>query len=199
MSIRENNKIKTRKSLLKSARRLFQSMGYDETMMSEIAKAAEISDATLYNYFPTKKDLLIGIAREEAGELKELLDSDIEASKPADERIKDLMLTHVKDLVSYASLSRRIAFACAGLCREDSVSSEVHDLLFSLLKNGKDDGIFRQDMDPGDYADIICSLSLWILFSDPEIGKESIEKTVEKFHHLLDIVLAEICVAAGCR
>ena len=197
MSIRENNKIKTRKALLKSARRLFQSMGYDETMMSEIARGAEISDATLYNYFPTKKDLLIGIAREEAGELKEFLSSDLEAGKPADEKIMDLMLTHVKDLVMYASLSRRIAFACAGLCGEDSVSSEVNDLLISLLESGKEEGVFRQDMDTGDSADIIRSLYLWTLFVDPEIEKVSMEKTVGKFRRLLEIVLAEICLDAG--
>ena len=197
MSIRENNKIKTRRKLLKAARRLFKSKGYDETMMSEIAEAAEISDATLYNYFPAKKDLLIGIAKEEAGELKEFVEKEPEASKPADERIRGLMLEHVKDVLTYAALSRRIAFVCAGQSMESSVSSDVNDMLFSLLEKGKADGIFREDMDPRDSANIIYSLYLWILFNDPDLGKVGLDVTLEKFRRLLDLVIDGICLKDG--
>ena len=44
------------------SRRLFTAKGYEETTMEDIAEAAEVSKATLYNYFSSKENLLLGIA-----------------------------------------------------------------------------------------------------------------------------------------
>ncbi len=40
------------------ALRLFQQQGYEETSISQIAEAAEISESTFFRYFPTKEDLV---------------------------------------------------------------------------------------------------------------------------------------------
>ena len=61
---RELNKINSRKRILKASRKLFSQKGYEETMMEDIANKAEVSKATIYNYFPNKESLLIGTADE---------------------------------------------------------------------------------------------------------------------------------------
>lgn len=58
--LRELKKERTRRSLLLAAYRLFEEKGYDATTISEIARAAEVSQGTFFNYFGTKEDLIFG-------------------------------------------------------------------------------------------------------------------------------------------
>ena len=64
-SRRELNKRKCRARILKSSRKLFSTKGYENTTIEDVAQRSEVSKATLYNYFPNKESLLIGIAEEE--------------------------------------------------------------------------------------------------------------------------------------
>lgn len=47
--------------ILETAMRLFNQFGFDATPTSKIAKKAKISVGTLFNYFPTKTDLIQAI------------------------------------------------------------------------------------------------------------------------------------------
>ena len=55
-----------RAAILKIARVAFLQDGYAATSMSQIAAKVRGSKGTLYNYFPSKKDLFIAVADEEA-------------------------------------------------------------------------------------------------------------------------------------
>jgi AcrR family transcriptional regulator len=57
--LRERKKQKTRESIQRTALRLFEKQGYDETTIEQIAAAAEISPSTFFNYFPTKEDVVL--------------------------------------------------------------------------------------------------------------------------------------------
>ncbi len=56
--LRERKKERLRRSILEAAERLFGEQGFHGTRVSDIAAAAEIGEATLYRYFPSKEDLL---------------------------------------------------------------------------------------------------------------------------------------------
>ena len=53
-------------AILKVARATFLQHGYFEASMSQIAEHVGGSKATLYNYFPSKKELFVAVADEEA-------------------------------------------------------------------------------------------------------------------------------------
>ncbi len=57
--LRERKKLKTKATIHRAALRLFKKNGYDETTVEDIAAAAEISESTFFNYFPTKEDVVI--------------------------------------------------------------------------------------------------------------------------------------------
>src|SRR5436305_13404089 len=72
LGLRERKKQRTRELIAETARRLFAERGFEAVPVAEIARAAEVSEATVFNYFPTKEDLFYG--RLEAFE-EELLSS----------------------------------------------------------------------------------------------------------------------------
>lgn len=57
-NIRERKKKMRREAILTCARGLFAKRGFDATPMEGIAECADISPATLYNFFPSKLDIL---------------------------------------------------------------------------------------------------------------------------------------------
>jgi len=59
IGLRERKKQKTRESIQRTALRLFEKQGYEQTTIEQIAAAAEISPSTFFNYFPTKEDVVL--------------------------------------------------------------------------------------------------------------------------------------------
>ena len=57
--LRELKKARTRRLIADTAARLFAERGYEQVAVSDIAREAEVAEQTVYNYFPTKEQLVI--------------------------------------------------------------------------------------------------------------------------------------------
>ena len=76
--LRERKKQRTRQLIADTAARLFAEHGYEHVAVSDVARAAEVSEPTVYNYFPTKDQLVLD--RDE--ELRDRLTQLIRARSP---------------------------------------------------------------------------------------------------------------------
>src|SRR5574341_21034 len=55
--LRERQKQQTRQLIFETASRLFAERGFDAVTVAEVARAADVSEMTVFNHFPTKEDL----------------------------------------------------------------------------------------------------------------------------------------------
>jgi AcrR family transcriptional regulator len=58
--LRERKKQQTRQLIFDVAQRLFRERGFNGVTVAEVARAADLSEVTVFNYFPTKEDLFFG-------------------------------------------------------------------------------------------------------------------------------------------
>jgi AcrR family transcriptional regulator len=57
-SLRERKKRQTRQAIAEAAKRLFLERGFEQVSVAEVARDADVSEQTVFNYFPTKEDLV---------------------------------------------------------------------------------------------------------------------------------------------
>lgn len=62
--LRQRKKAQMRQHIADTAARLFATHGFDQVSITDVAQAVEISDQTVYNYFPSKQDLVLDRAEE---------------------------------------------------------------------------------------------------------------------------------------
>jgi AcrR family transcriptional regulator len=67
--LRERKKRETREAIAATALRLFGERGFEQVTVAEIARAADVSEQTVYNHFPTKEQLVFGGGEEHIAEL----------------------------------------------------------------------------------------------------------------------------------
>jgi AcrR family transcriptional regulator len=60
VGLRQRKKQQTQQAIYEAARRLFAERGFDRVTVAEVAHAANVSEVTVFNYFPTKEDLFYG-------------------------------------------------------------------------------------------------------------------------------------------
>ncbi|MFL7837778.1 MAG: TetR/AcrR family transcriptional regulator [Candidatus Promineifilaceae bacterium] len=81
---RRKRRIAARKAqILKAAETVFSQKGYERATTREIAKAADVSEGTLYNYFGSKSDLLEAVAKSFAHDIVNEI-TNLEADNLAD-------------------------------------------------------------------------------------------------------------------
>jgi AcrR family transcriptional regulator len=71
--LREQKKRATREAITSAAWKLFNRRGFDAVTVADIAREANVSEKTVFNYFPTKEDLVFGAGMQRAAKLVELV------------------------------------------------------------------------------------------------------------------------------
>ncbi|MEV6970228.1 TetR family transcriptional regulator [Hamadaea sp. NPDC051192] len=142
MGLREVKKEQTRRHLAEVAGRLFAERGFDRVTVAEVAREAQVAEATVFNYFPAKEDLFY--SRFESFE-SGLVDAvrDRAPGVPALAAFRDRLLrtggllaqvaTDAEAWERLRTLNRIIAGSAALRTREQRVMAEATAALAGLL------------------------------------------------------------------
>lgn len=179
-SRRELNKIKSRKRILRASRKLFSSKGYDATMMEDIAQSAEVSKATVYNYFSSKESLLTGTAQEVLDMAKQLAEKQQKNGMDSLHIIRNILDAFVHASIAFPDISRRITYLStypnSALYH---IYEDLFELLYELVEKSKTEGFFRKEADSREIIDVVMGIMLIAQFQwdDPEKLSDKERKT----------------------
>jgi len=81
--LRARKKARTRRAIADAAARLFAERGYEQVAVSDVAREAEVSEQTVYNYFQTKEQLVTDNGQPIQDELCRLIRTRPPATTPA--------------------------------------------------------------------------------------------------------------------
>jgi AcrR family transcriptional regulator len=138
--LRERKKLQTRQLIAETARRLFAERSFESVTVADVARTADVSEATVFNYFPTKEDLFYSGL--EAFE-EELLAA-IRERDPGESALSAfgrfvleprglLQATDADTAERFAAIARVIEESPALLAREQRIFAGYTDSLAALL------------------------------------------------------------------
>lgn len=194
LSRREANKERCRKEILKASRRLFQEKGYENTMIEEVAEKANISKATLYNYFPSKDSLLMGTIEEVTNIFQEHVKTSLQDAENSLDKIRRAMAYLIADSIPFLSVSRRILWLDAN---EESImyakSSGVKRIFESMIEEAKEEGLLKKEIATKTIGNLLMGIYLSSQFQWSNMESMTQQECENKVYEIFDLTMA------GCR
>lgn len=194
-SRRELNKIHCRSRILKASRRLFSAKGYEETTIEDVAEKARISKATLYNYFPSKESLLIGIAEDELEQIRRLIETELKEEPNSLVKLYRVLEVFILDSIPYISLSRKITYLNS--CEESVLYAtrlNMIEMIHQLVGEAQQQGRLRQDVAADDIVDMVMSIYLMSQFEWSHIADYTEDFCRKKLRRFFDYILSGVCI-----
>jgi TetR/AcrR family fatty acid metabolism transcriptional regulator len=154
MIMADKSKTKTRKDrIMDAALRIFAEKGFQNSTITEISKEAGVSEATIYEYFGTKEDLLFAIPEKITNETLEKSTKVIPYIKGVEGKIRAILLFYVQLYQSnphYSALVLLQLMSNKGFRQTPAhaaIRRSSHGLL-DCIKEGIADGTFKKDSNP---------------------------------------------------
>ena len=142
-----------RDRILRAAIKVFAKNGFYATRVSEIAKAAGVADGTIYLYFKNKDDVLITIFEEGIERLLTILREVAESEEPFESRIQRIielqlgLMEEQRDLAEVITVNLRQS---SRLLKQYATPlfMQYIDVIAGVVRDGQEEGSFRQDLNP---------------------------------------------------
>ena len=137
-----------RGEICSAAMRQIVEKGFFETSMREIAEAAGVGKSTLYDYFPSKDDIMVAYVAEEVRLMTARAEEVIAQELSVTEKFRRILRKHLEYLLANKLLSLRLGYEAQRLSRESLQRIQVHrhayqDMLCELVQEGIQNGEFR--------------------------------------------------------
>lgn len=153
--LRSQKKQRRRDRIVEAAVEAFNRKGFSATTMQEIAKVADLAVGTLYNYFPSKNDLLVGIIEGQMEEIRKIdvreLVRRLRTARSGAEVVSWILSTVVRKSFVLSKQNWREVFGAMAASRAEldrvvELDFEAIGLLAVLLRNMQNRGLVRKDL-----------------------------------------------------
>jgi AcrR family transcriptional regulator len=171
---RERKKDKIKARILKEARHLFLTQGYDKSSIDDVAVKAEISKSSFYNYFQSKDELLYNCRDQLIVEITDEIAKN--AGNSAWDRIVAGFSTFAAQSFARVPLARRITLADAERSGDPSEQfMAIHGIFIRLVEEAKELEGMRRDIESCKIVDMFFGAYFTVIFLFPsELSQEQI-------------------------
>jgi TetR/AcrR family transcriptional regulator, fatty acid metabolism regulator protein len=166
----DKKSVDKRQNILNAALKTFVKRGYPETRVAEIAAEAGVAEGTLYNYFPSKEELLLALFDEKWGQIIHGIKEKIRRLDDPNDKLKAIFSLVVKMFKKNRQLAElfMIDIKQSSIFLNNYTINrivEFLDLIEEILEEGKRKGIYRKDLDARVAKMIIFGAAQGILLS----------------------------------
>jgi AcrR family transcriptional regulator len=175
MGLRDDKKAATRAAIMETALARFRSVGFDRTRVHDVVDDLRLSEATFFNYFPSKLSVLEAVADTMLNRSLELLREElVDEHGPIEERLERLSGGFASIFAGDLELATLLARHTRFLYVASDRSGEGHEMMTRLFADGQAKGEVRDDVPAAQLADITLAASLvtinsWIDDHDPAV------------------------------
>jgi len=171
-------KIDKQNDIIAAATHIFAKKGFSNTSISDIAKVARVGNSTIYEYFKSKEDLLYSIPEYSLRFLKKDFNDRLNQLLNAEHKIR-VLTDHL-----FEFYQRNPDYVTILLLELQSnikyPNTEAYKFLKAysvlpaeILRQGKDEGVFRPEVDERTYRDMFFGaienmILRWQLSNDPK-------------------------------
>jgi len=146
-----NGRGEKRDRILRAAVKIFSRKGFFNSKVSEIARAAEVADGTIYLYFRNKDDLLISLFEEKMGEVVADVRRRTAVGGNAIEKLRIFIENHMDLLERESGLVEVIQVELRQSTKflKDYTPVkffEYLEIISDILEEGKKEGVLRPDL-----------------------------------------------------
>lgn len=139
--------------IMEAATRVFARKGFYNSTISDIAKAAEVAEGTIYLYFKNKDDLLISIFEHSMDLFIQEAGRELEGLSDPKEKLKRFLALHLDLVQKNPDLAQVLQIELRQSSKfmkeyEGGKFSEYLNVVRSILEEGQLKGIFRNDLEP---------------------------------------------------
>ncbi|QLC48965.1 TetR/AcrR family transcriptional regulator [Methanolobus zinderi] len=130
-------------ALLEAALKLFTERGFHGTSTAQISKEAGVATGTLFNYFPTKEDLINGLYFDVKGKLSRSMEEDLQTQSTFHDKLKKIWynmiewgINNPEDFLfvgQFCSSPYITSYTCEEVAKEYVF---LHDLVKEGITNG---------------------------------------------------------------
>jgi AcrR family transcriptional regulator len=202
--LRSQQKFIRHRNIVRAAERLFSRKGYETTAMEDVARAAGLAVGTIYNYFPSKTDLLLAIVRRETDELYSRGER-IAAEPPAEPAAA---ITAFCDVMvdGFLSDDRRLLreLLAAALNSPDTIGTRLFDadlrlvsLLVALLEKVKSRGALAANLDSVRAGGVLYAICMMWITAYLISEAVSIEQVRDEVHRGIEIAVFGMIAQPG--
>ncbi|OGO32689.1 MAG: hypothetical protein A2Z29_04955 [Chloroflexi bacterium RBG_16_56_11] len=178
-----------RAEIMKAAYQCFVEKGFHNTTMQDIYRATGLSPGAVYNYFPSKEDIVIAAVKEFNDWSRSSLESLI-SKNPYESLINFLRfwLSYIKQIDIIKSFSVQLDYYSAATrnsgIREAVLKNQdaTHVKLVELIKQNQQAGVFNPKLDPLAIARAIMSMLFGLAIHkslDPEVDVDAFGQVCE--------------------
>jgi len=181
--------------ILDAAEQVMSSKGLIHSSISEIAEIAEVQESAIYQYFKGKEDLLFSVANFRLNEALRLLYEQIEGIEDPVSRLRKMIWFNLHYNDNHRKYARLLLMECRYSKKfyQHQAYSYVRQYvgtLLSILKDGVDKKVFREDVNMRIVRDMIFGLLDWEKVSCFAI--QEIEETIHDFDQIISLILPMI-------
>ncbi|MCC6160404.1 MAG: TetR/AcrR family transcriptional regulator [Deltaproteobacteria bacterium] len=140
--------------ILKAAVKIFAKHGFHNSKISQIAKEAGVADGTIYLYFKNKDDILINLFEKKIDAAIQDFNASLVGLRDPIEKLRTFIIRYAEYMEKHQALAEVISVELrqSNKFMKEYVPvkfAEFLQILSMIIREGKDLGVFRRDIEPG--------------------------------------------------